>query len=568
MQTIVLLLAATWVAATPSAGPATFEVTDTFDGRPFEYRMELAAQRPEYRVYRLHYPSPVETPFEANNTVPGEYYLPEGIGPNDPKRPAVICLHILGGGFELVQLVTSSLAARGIPAAWMKLPYYGERRPAGLKEDPRQNPRHFAEALSQGLLDVRRMIDLLAARPEIDRDRIGVTGISLGGMLAGTVAGADSRIHRAALILSGGDALEIIYHARESRRICELLRGLPLEDRRNVEQTLRSVDPLTYASELRGRAQDGRVLMINAGSDEVIPRASTDKLAKALGIEDEVIWLDGLGHYTAMAALPQALQTTVAFFAKDLPEGVQPAQPAARAAGLTPLRRVVRLVQQAGAFVGTGAEPAAGKCHFLDWKASVVLADGKKVEGSARIVRGEPYRFRAELDIPKVATGVFAQGRGPWLGTGGNTAFYGELPVDRPAEHPFHLAAESNILKLRAATGILTALDFAPESLERWVSASDEKHADGRPAIRLARKDRPGDYGLLVFHEDGVTPAEAEFDVEGVQGRVVFRAWQINTIAHDTLFEPSEGTIIQKVDAADLYRMFAALLNFAAETIR
>ncbi len=568
MQTIVLLLAAAWGATTPLAEPTTFSVTETFDGRPFEYRMELVTRRPEYRVYQLQYPSPVETPFEANNTVPGEYYLPEGIGPNDPQRPAVICLHILGGGFELVQLVSSSLASRGIPAVWFKLPYYGERRPQGLKEDPRQNPARFVEALSQGVLDVRRMVDLLATRPEVDPRRIGITGISLGGMLAGTAAGVEPRIHRAALILSGGDVLEIIYHARESRRISELLRGLPLEDRREVEQTLRSVDPLTHADALRERAQDGRVIMINAGSDEVIPRSSTDKLAKALGIDDEVIWLDGLGHYTAMAALPQALRTTVAFFAKDLPEDVEPAPPATRGAGLTPLRRMVRLVQQAGSFVGTGVEPAAGKCHFLDWKASVVLADGKKVEGSARIVRGAGHRFRAEVNIPMVGAGVFAQGRGPWLGTGGNTVFYGELPADRAPEHPFHLAAERNVLKLRAATGILTALDFAPESLERWVSASEEKDADGRPAIRLIRKDRPGDYGLFIFHEDGTTPKEAEFDVEGVRGRVVFRAWQIDTIAHDTLFEPSEDATIQKVDAADLYRMFAALLNFAAETIR
>ncbi len=99
-------------AGGPPAEASTFPVTETFDGRPFEYRMELAARRPGYRVYRLRYPSPVETPFEANNVVPAEYYLPDGIGPDDPQRPAVICLHILGGQFELVRLVGSSLAAR------------------------------------------------------------------------------------------------------------------------------------------------------------------------------------------------------------------------------------------------------------------------------------------------------------------------------------------------------------------------------------------------------------------------------------------------------------------------
>ncbi|MDY0170225.1 MAG: alpha/beta hydrolase family protein [Thermoguttaceae bacterium] len=567
MQTILLLLATAWGGAAPPAEAGTFPVADTYDGRPFEYRMEASARRPGYRVYELKYPSPVETPFEANNTISAEYYVPDGIGPDDPRRPAVVCLHILGGGFELVQLVASSLASRGIPAVWFKLPYYGERRPEGLKEDPRHDPARFVEALTQGLLDVRRTVDLLAARPEVDPARIGVTGISLGGMLAGTAAGADPRIHRAALILSGGDVLEIIYHARESRRITELLRALPPDRRREVEQTLRSVDPLTHSGALRDRALDGRVLMINAGSDEVIPRNCTDKLANALGIASEVVWLDGLGHYTAMAALPQALGRTVAFFAEDLPAGVEPAPPAASAAGLSPLRRVVRLVQQAGTFLGAGTHPSAGRCHFIDLAATVTLPDGKQVEGSARIVRGEGHRFRVELDVPVLGATVLAQGNGPWMAARDNTVFYGQLPPDRTPDSPFHLAAEPNMLKLRAATGLLAALSFSPELVERWVAASEEDK-DGQPAIRVVRKDRAGDFGVLVFHKDGVTPKEAVFDVEGVKGRIVFRAWQIETIAHETLFEPAGEATVQKVDADDVYRMFAAIVNFAAETIR
>ena len=563
MRTIALLLAAAWGAAGPPAEAGTFPVTETFDGRSFEYRMELAARRPGYRVYRLRYPSPVETPFEANNVIPAEYYLPDGIGPDDPSRPAVICLHILGGQFELVQLVGSSLAARGIPAIWFKLPYYGSRRPEGLAEDSRQDPARLAEALSQGLLDVRRTFDVLAARPEVDPQRIGVTGISLGGILAGTAAGADARFHRAALILAGGDVLEILHHARESRRLSQLLDDLPADQRRKLEETLRSVDPLTHAAALRGRAEDGRVLMINAGADEVIPRAATEKLAEALGIADDVVWLDGLGHYTAIAALPQALRTTIAFFAEDLPEGVEP--PAAPAAAPTPLRRAVRLVQQAGLLLGMGAEPPAGRCHFADVAATVTLAEGNQVEGHVRIVRGHGHRFRVELDVPQFGAAVLAQGKGPWMAARDNTVFYGELPPDRAPEDPREFLAEENALKLRTAGGLLAVLGFSPELLEHWVAAAEEPDREGGPALRITRKDQPGDHAVLVFHEDGTTPKEAVFEVEGVSGRAEFRAWQMGTVAHDALFEPAADATVQKVDSGDLYRMFAALLNFALE---
>ena len=42
--------------------------------------------------------------------------------------------------------------------------------------------------MHQAEQDIRRTVDLLASRPEIDPQRIGITGISLGGIVAATVA--------------------------------------------------------------------------------------------------------------------------------------------------------------------------------------------------------------------------------------------------------------------------------------------------------------------------------------------------------------------------------------------
>ena len=98
------------------------------------------------------------------------------------------------------------LALRGVPAIMFRLPYYGERglprRARGFgkgsrKCSPGRSPRPGP--------DLRRTIDVLASRPEIDPDRIGVTGISLGGIIAATAAGGEPRINRAALVLAGGD---------------------------------------------------------------------------------------------------------------------------------------------------------------------------------------------------------------------------------------------------------------------------------------------------------------------------------------------------------------------------
>ncbi|MGA2257596.1 MAG: hypothetical protein ABSG53_23285 [Thermoguttaceae bacterium] len=135
-------------------------VASGFDKRAFSYRIGLESEHETFYVYRLTYASPAPSPLAQNNTIPAELYLPKGIESGSKPRPAVICLHILGGSFELTRLQCTALAARGIPAIWFKLPYYGER---GTPSGPRAlaaDPRLFTKALAQGVEDVRAVSNL------------------------------------------------------------------------------------------------------------------------------------------------------------------------------------------------------------------------------------------------------------------------------------------------------------------------------------------------------------------------------------------------------------------------
>ena len=49
-------------------------------------------------------------------------------------------------------------------------------------------------ALRQAVLDARRGLDYLSRRPDIDSSRLGIAGISLGGVLSGLVTKVDPRI--------------------------------------------------------------------------------------------------------------------------------------------------------------------------------------------------------------------------------------------------------------------------------------------------------------------------------------------------------------------------------------
>jgi dienelactone hydrolase len=224
----------------------------------------------------------------------------------------VIVLHILGADFALSRYVAARLADRGVAALFVKLPYYGERRPPG-------EPKRFLStdversigAMRQGICDVRRAAAWLAGRPEIDPDRLGITGISLGGIIASVAAAVDPTLNRAVLVLAGGDLARILWEMPEAAKYRTLWTGSGknLADLRTLTEPY---DPLTYAHRLVGK----RLLMIAGNVDEVVPPDCTRALWSAAG-RPPIVWYD-CGHYSAVAYLLPAVRQAVDFFAADL----------------------------------------------------------------------------------------------------------------------------------------------------------------------------------------------------------------------------------------------------------
>ncbi len=280
-------------------GPHTF---------PYELqRLETVSERIE--IYRLRFPSPVKTPWVQNNTVVCEYYRPRGAGP----FPAVVGLHILGGDFDLLRLFCRSLAHNGVCALFLVLPHYGPRyAPGGPRRAIGPDPHQSVRAMTQAVLDIRRAAAWLAQRPEVDSRRLGVFGISLGGITAALVSAQEPRLHNALLLLAGGDLRQLNWQSPELAPVRKEIarRGLSLEE---VLRILRAVDPAHYAHRLRRR----RVLMINGRYDQLIPPECTKALWEAAG-RPPIQWWD-CGHYTAMRFVFVAVKQTVDFFRHSQP---------------------------------------------------------------------------------------------------------------------------------------------------------------------------------------------------------------------------------------------------------
>ncbi|MCX8037611.1 MAG: dienelactone hydrolase family protein [Candidatus Sumerlaeia bacterium] len=248
------------------------------------YRMEtLTTSGP---VFEVSFPSPLTTPHPENNTVWCRYFGVAAPG----RHPAVIMLHHAEGATLLEDFVARKLAADGLPTLLVQFPYYGKRRPAdkALADSLKQtNLEALLTVLRQGILDVHRAKDWLRSRPEVDPNRIGMLGISLGAIAAATIAGVDPDFHRVALLLGGGDIAGILSSDLPGmqRTRQQFIRLAPsLEDLRNK---LRPVEPLAFAH----RVPRGTVLMVNARRDDHIPVSCTERLWKALG-EPPILWYD------------------------------------------------------------------------------------------------------------------------------------------------------------------------------------------------------------------------------------------------------------------------------------
>lgn len=115
------------------------------------------------------------------------------------KQPGMVLVH--GGGGTAFKEWAELWAKRGYVALAMDLAGQGPDRQRLPDGGPGQDARAKFEAdkltdfwTYHAVANVIRGVSLLASRPEVDPERIGITGISWGGYLTSLIAGLDERL--------------------------------------------------------------------------------------------------------------------------------------------------------------------------------------------------------------------------------------------------------------------------------------------------------------------------------------------------------------------------------------
>jgi cephalosporin-C deacetylase-like acetyl esterase len=127
------------------------------------------------------------------------------------------------------------------------------------------------DVITQTVFDLQRAVDFLETRPEIDAERIGYYGISLGGMIGTVFCAIDTRVDAVVIALAGG-GLHFMY-------------GLDAVST-EVRDYLSIIDPINFVGDISPRP----LLMINAEEDEVVPPVMSKLMYSRAAEPKEIIW--------------------------------------------------------------------------------------------------------------------------------------------------------------------------------------------------------------------------------------------------------------------------------------
>lgn len=261
---------------------------------PYAYDSAEPLARQDNGLANSDYPIKVrDISFDGGKErVPAFLLMPPGKGP----YPAVIYLHGQGGD-RLEMLYTASwLAGRRAVALTVESPYSPNRSVElgagveGLREERNRTV--------QGVVELRRAVDLLQSLPEVDDEHIGFVGYSAGARTGAILAGVERRIDGFVFMSGGEDTVN------------EFMKLVSKEDQAAVRPLLEDTDGVNYI----GRASPSELFFQAGRKDQVVPKEALETLIRAGSKPKKVAWYEA-GH---SLAVPKAQRDQLDWLAEVL----------------------------------------------------------------------------------------------------------------------------------------------------------------------------------------------------------------------------------------------------------
>ncbi|HEX2644815.1 MAG TPA: hypothetical protein VHU81_17595 [Thermoanaerobaculia bacterium] len=283
--TLALLLLAFLAAcgsgsAAPTASSASSEPAQDalrafdYDSRAsLDIKVESTEKRDGVTLQTLTYASP------RGGRVPAALIVPDGPGP----FAGMLFLHGAPGTYERMIPEAETLARRGTVALLINAPFSRGAGSSPMTFDRRDYDNHV-----QLIVDLRRGVDLLLARPDVDPKRLGYLGRSFGAATGGLLAGIEKRISAYVLVVGDGGPVS---HVNGSNDADGPLHHMPKEQ---AESWLALMEPIESIRFI-GRASPAHLLFQNGRQDELVAPADAKAYQEAGSEPKTIQWYDA-GH--------------------------------------------------------------------------------------------------------------------------------------------------------------------------------------------------------------------------------------------------------------------------------
>jgi dienelactone hydrolase len=244
---------------------------------PLDVAVASTDQRGGVTVQDITYASP------KGGRVPAYLVAPEGPGP----FAGLIFVHWGQGNREEFVEEAIALAPMGMVSLCLDAPH---TRPDALKSPTYRPEEAPQEAEIQLLVDARRAVDLLIARPNIDPRRLGYVGHSYGATYGGVLAGVEHRI-KAFVLMAGYVSLTNSYRTTSHPLIAEARARTPPERWDHYLRLLEPLDAIHYI----GHAAPSALFFQFARQDEFITEQEALRYEQEASAPKLTAWYD-CGH--------------------------------------------------------------------------------------------------------------------------------------------------------------------------------------------------------------------------------------------------------------------------------
>jgi dienelactone hydrolase len=238
---------------------------------PLQDSIKLIKDTTAFRLYDVTYRSVHNKKVTALLTVPKNTSEP---------LPIIILLHGKGDRktVDYIEFGNDYFYKNGYAVLRLDVSNHGDRIENEFDFDFTGKHKYWTRnIITQTVFDLRRAVDFIEKREELDKNNIGFFGISLGGITGAIFCGVDKRVKVPVFVLAGGQ-MNLMFGKNALAS--------------DTKDYLSVIEPMNFIEQITPRP----LLMINAENDDIVLPMMSKLLYKKAEDPKNIIWFPAKHH--------------------------------------------------------------------------------------------------------------------------------------------------------------------------------------------------------------------------------------------------------------------------------